>query len=439
MQAGRPAVVAVMLLLAACWLAHVAALALSATIPGEGSWAALPGGALDGLWPLPAHSVVATPALPSARWLCLAEAFALNDTSRAPSHRTQHALIASARRLRRSPPTPRARGEIVAPRPLPLACGSARLATLELHARDADAPLALETDESYQLHVAAPTATLRANTSVGLLRGLAAFEQLVLDISSDAGSVVLGINASSVTITDAPRFPHRAVMLDSARHFLPVPSILLMLEAMALNRMNVLHWHLADSQVRQNGFLLFSFRFSIVCPEPVLADRHFSIVYRLKHVVYSQATPLATPFAIAHGMQRGKETPLLRHFILKILILPRQTRDKHRENSKTKSGVSLGALSPHLTYNRSDLERVVATADVLGIRVVPEVDSPGHVESWARALDSDMRIDCGISTVLNPVSAKVDRFVDGLIGELAEIFPSKEFHIGAHELNALFT
>jgi N-acetyl-beta-hexosaminidase len=71
---------------------------------------------------------------------------------------------------------------------------------------------------------------------------------------------------------------------------------------------------------------------------------------------------------------------------------------------------------------------------VLGIRVVPEVDSPGHVESWARALDSDMRINCGISTVLNPVSAKVDRFIDELIGELAEIFPSKEFHIGAHEL-----
>eukprot|EP01046_Picozoa_sp_COSAG06_P004512 COSAG06_NODE_189_length_20763_cov_8.677376_5_plen_122_part_00 len=119
---------------------------------------------------------------------------------------------------------------------------------------------------------------------------------------------------------------------------------------------------------------------------------------------------------------------------MKCIILPRQARDNHRENSK-KSGVSLGALSPHLTYNRSDLERVVATADVLGIRVVPEVDSPGHVESWARALeDSDMSIDCGISTMLNPVSEKVDRFIDGLIGELAEIFPSKEFHIGAHEL-----
>ena len=92
-----------------------------------------------------------------------------------------------------------------------------------------------------------------------MLRGLAAFEQLVLDISSDAGSVVLGINASSVTITDAPRFPHRAVMLDSARHFLPVPSILLMLEAMALNRMNVLHWHLADSQVSETKRLLVVF------------------------------------------------------------------------------------------------------------------------------------------------------------------------------------
>ncbi|EOD04016.1 hypothetical protein EMIHUDRAFT_77540, partial [Emiliania huxleyi CCMP1516] len=40
----------------------------------------------------------------------------------------------------------------------------------------------------------------------------------------------------------------RGLMLDSARHYLPVEAITAMLDAMSFNKLNVLHWHISDSQ-----------------------------------------------------------------------------------------------------------------------------------------------------------------------------------------------
>ena len=54
--------------------------------------------------------------------------------------------------------------------------------------------------------------------------------------------------AVAVTISDFPRFEHRGLMLDSARHFLPVSVILHTIDAMVYSKMNTLHWHLTDAQ-----------------------------------------------------------------------------------------------------------------------------------------------------------------------------------------------
>lgn len=70
----------------------------------------------------------------------------------------------------------------------------------------------------------------------GALRGLETFAQLVQpDYSVHEQSVV-----------DYPRFPFRAVLIDTGRHYLPVPLLLAHLDAMAYNKMNVLHWHIVD-------------------------------------------------------------------------------------------------------------------------------------------------------------------------------------------------
>ncbi|XP_043920373.1 beta-hexosaminidase subunit beta [Protopterus annectens] len=72
--------------------------------------------------------------------------------------------------------------------------------------------------------------------------GLETFSQLVYE---DIYGRYL-INKSE--ITDFPRFTHRGILLDSSRHFLPVNVILANLEAMAINKLNVFHWHIVDNQ-----------------------------------------------------------------------------------------------------------------------------------------------------------------------------------------------
>lgn len=52
----------------------------------------------------------------------------------------------------------------------------------------------------------------------------------------------------TVEIFDKPRFPVRGIMIDSSRHFLSVNVIKRQLEIMSMNKLNVLHWHLVDSE-----------------------------------------------------------------------------------------------------------------------------------------------------------------------------------------------
>lgn len=94
----------------------------------------------------------------------------------------------------------------------------------------------------YNASVAAPVASLDAPSVWGALRGLETFVQLL----SPDGSGSLLVNASEVQ--DGPRFPHRGLLLDTSRHFLPAADILLELDAMAAVKLNVLHWHIVDDQ-----------------------------------------------------------------------------------------------------------------------------------------------------------------------------------------------
>lgn len=94
-----------------------------------------------------------------------------------------------------------------------------------------------DVDESYTLAAQVRTATLVARTFVGALRGLETFAQLVTH-----GSV------PECIVADAPRFPWRGLLVDTARHFLPVPSLLRVLDSMAFMKLNVLHLHLTDAE-----------------------------------------------------------------------------------------------------------------------------------------------------------------------------------------------
>ncbi|WP_154641436.1 family 20 glycosylhydrolase, partial [Serratia marcescens] len=153
-------------------------------------------------------------------------------------------------------------------------------------------------DESYRLAVTPQGATLTANTRFGALRGMETLLQL---LQTDGQNTFLPL----VDIRDVPRFPWRGVLLDSARHFLPLPDILRQLDGMAAAKLNVFHWHLTDDQ---------GWRF---------ASEHYP---------------------------------------------------------KLQQQASDGQF-----YTREQMRQVVAYATARGIRVVPEIDMPGHASSIAVA------------------------------------------------------
>lgn len=96
-------------------------------------------------------------------------------------------------------------------------------------------------DESYNLEISDKQAKLTAPTTVGAMRGLETFLQL-LERDQD------GFYFPAVSIQDKPRFAWRGLLIDVARHFQPMEVLKRNLDAMAAVKMNVLHWHLTEDQ-----------------------------------------------------------------------------------------------------------------------------------------------------------------------------------------------
>ena len=105
-------------------------------------------------------------------------------------------------------------------------------------------------DESYVLEVTPNGATITAPTDLGALHGLQTFLQLVT-VSPD------GFVAPAVTIKDTPRFSWRGLMIDTARHFIPLEVLRRNIDGMEAVKMNVFHWHLSENQ----GFRVESRKF----------------------------------------------------------------------------------------------------------------------------------------------------------------------------------
>lgn len=105
----------------------------------------------------------------------------------------------------------------------------------------------LDMDEQYTLEIDSEEmpqkAQLVATTPWGVLRGLETFSQLVY-YEKDSGLFL----ANSTYILDFPRFSHRGILIDTSRHYVPLHVIKENLDAMAYNKMNVLHWHIVDDQ-----------------------------------------------------------------------------------------------------------------------------------------------------------------------------------------------
>eukprot|EP01105_Mastigella_eilhardi_P012397 TRINITY_DN2841_c0_g1_i1.p1 TRINITY_DN2841_c0_g1~~TRINITY_DN2841_c0_g1_i1.p1 ORF type:complete len:511 (+),score=124.17 TRINITY_DN2841_c0_g1_i1:37-1569(+) len=103
------------------------------------------------------------------------------------------------------------------------------------------------TDEGYSLNITAvgdediPSCVVNANSVYGAIHALETLTQVT--------SVRAGWASGIPTyIEDEPRFTFRSLLIDTSRHFLPAKFILHIIDSMAMNKLNVLHWHIVDSE-----------------------------------------------------------------------------------------------------------------------------------------------------------------------------------------------
>src|SRR6266446_3129726 len=135
--------------------------------------------------------------------------------------------------------------------PLDMKVSDSSTGTLLIHADSRSKEVQeLGEEESYRLEITSSGAKLNAPTTLGVMRGLQTFLQLV-------ETTPAGFAAPAVNIDDKPRFPWRGLMIDAGRHFMPLDVIKRNLDGMAAVKLNVFHWHLSENQ----GFRIESKKF----------------------------------------------------------------------------------------------------------------------------------------------------------------------------------
>lgn len=98
--------------------------------------------------------------------------------------------------------------------------------------------------ESYVLEVNEKKIVISGATTTGVFYGIKTLDQLLL--GDGGGNLVRRLSA--LKIIDSPRFEFRALMIDPARHFIPLEDVKRYIDQMSKFKFNVLHLHLTDDQ-----------------------------------------------------------------------------------------------------------------------------------------------------------------------------------------------
>jgi hexosaminidase len=177
-------------------------------------------------WPQPKNATIGT----ASRAL---ESLAIE----APTHSSRSIRRAAMDRLL-------AGGVPTSPLPTPAHLRVAKQATLTVSVGSDSEELSAETDESYVLTVSVDgAAAITAPTVFGALHGLQSLAQVfelpapAADPQPDRPAYLL--RGLPWAIHDAPRFSHRAMLLDTSRHWLPLGTIMQHIDAMEMNKLNV--------------------------------------------------------------------------------------------------------------------------------------------------------------------------------------------------------
>jgi hexosaminidase len=186
--------------------------------------------------------------------------------------------------------------------------------------------------EAYELNVSSDRITISASSGAGIFYGIQSLKILIPAQAYHHAQKTIII--PGVNVIDKPRFGYRAVMLDVARNFQPKKQVLKLLDVMALYKLNVLHFHLTDDE---------GWRLEIA----------------------------ALPELTAVGSKRG-------HTLT------------NRGNLQPSFGsgpfVNRSSGSGH--YTVADFIEILKYATVRHIKIIPEIESPGHARAAIKAMDA---------------------------------------------------
>ncbi|MCD8182765.1 MAG: glycoside hydrolase family 20 protein [Bacteroides sp.] len=234
--------------------------------------------------------------------------------------------------------------------------------------------LPADKSEAYSLKVTADGVTISGASEAGVFYGIQTLRKSIPVVANSTPVL------AAVEINDYPRFDYRGVHFDVSRHFFTVDEVKSFIDMMVLHNMNRFHWHLSDDQG-----------------------------WRLEIKKY----PLLTEI----GSKR-KETVI-------------------GHNSGKYDGIPYGGF-----YTQEQAKEILAYATERYITVIPEIDLPGHMQA---ALAAYPHLGCtggpyetwtqwGVSdNVLCAGNDSVLTFIDDVLTEVMDIFPSEYIHVGGDE------
>ncbi|EOK5732612.1 beta-N-acetylhexosaminidase [Vibrio vulnificus] len=230
---------------------------------------------------------------------------------------------------------------------------------------------------AYQLKISQEQVRVEAGSSSGFVHATASLLQLL-----DYNSTTQEAQLACCSISDSPRFRYRGMMLDCSRHFHSVEQVKRLINLLAHYKFNTFHWHLTDDE---------GWRVEI------------------------KAFPALTEIGAWRGVDEAIE--------------PQYTHISQRYGG---------------FYSQEEIKEVVAYAAQRSIMVIPEIDVPGHCRAAIKSLP-EMLVEVEDDTVyrsiqnysdnvLNPGLSTTYQFLDGVLEEIAQLFPAPYVHIGADEV-----
>jgi hexosaminidase len=240
-------------------------------------------------------------------------------------------------------------------------------------------------DEGYLLTVSPTRVSITANTKAGIVYGLQSLIQVLPQIRTNAALIVPCLN-----ITDYPRFKYRGMHLDVCRHFFSADMVKEYINLMASYKFNTFHWHLTDDQG-----------------------------WRIEIKRYPKLTSVGAWRADRRGIPWSQCEP-----------------------TKPGEATTYGGF-----YTQQQIKEIVAYAQERSITIIPEIEMPGHSEAALAAYPELSCTQQPQTTITGGIYPKdiqsnycvgndsVFTFLQNVLTEVMQLFPSKYIHIGGDEVD----